>query len=116
METERIALSQRERDGEEVRGEEAFVCNRRVRQIHAAPPVVVKQDAAGIGLARGSKATRAFVRILLNMKLRRQRPRCLRPAAGPLARSSAWTTTGHRRRLTMSALALASGQPAKRIR
>jgi hypothetical protein len=36
--------------GEKVRGEEAFVCNRRVRQIHAVPPVVDKQDAAGIAL------------------------------------------------------------------
>jgi hypothetical protein len=25
-----------------VRGEEAFMCNRRVRQIHAVPPVVDK--------------------------------------------------------------------------
>jgi hypothetical protein len=34
--------------GEEVRDEEAFVCNRCIRQIHAVPPVV------GRSLLRGS--------------------------------------------------------------
>jgi hypothetical protein len=41
--------------GEEVRNEEAFVCNRCIRQIHSVPPVN-KKDAAGIASGPGEAA------------------------------------------------------------